>query len=172
MRNILAILFGLLAMAFLSKNNNSGLPGLLIRFMIVVLSIVFFVPLLIIIVSIIAIGYIIMRLTGAKINTTTYTNEDFYNYYNSQNRDYSGYNQYNQYTQTYTSSQDEYKKACEYLGVNPSDSFDIKKKARNTILKKNHPDFFQDEKEKERATEITNKINNAWDIIERYEGVK
>ena len=33
-------------------------------------------------------------------------------------------------------------------------------------------DFYTDEIEKKKATEVINKINNAWEIIEKYHGVK
>ena len=87
------------------------------------------------------------------------------------------YNQYNQnrgYNHSFSQSnfESEVEKACSILGVNKEDSFEIKKKRRNELLKKWHPDFYTDEIEKKKATEIINKINNAWEIIEKYHGVK
>ncbi|NYV28403.1 J domain-containing protein [Streptobacillus felis] len=170
MRNIFAILFGLLVMAIFSNNRRDGGSGIVIRIIILIFTLVFFLPFIAFIIFLVLVGYLVMKLTGFKINTYTYTDDDFKNYTRYNNYEQS--NGYNNYNNTYTNIKSEYEKACEYLGVKTTDSFDVKKKARNTMLKKYHPDFYQDEKEKERATEVTNKINNAWDIIERYEGVK
>lgn len=63
---------------------------------------------------------------------------------------------------------DEYEKACKVLKVNVNDEFEVKKRARKELLKKYHPDFYIDEIEKEKATQKTNEINNAWEIIEKY----
>ncbi len=163
MRNIIAILFGLFAMSFFRKSNNTTLTGVLLRIMFILIGIVLFIPVITFAVFVIFIAYIIIKFSGIKFNTTTYTEQDFNNFYNNRNG-----NNFYQYDQTNY----EYEKACEYLGVSPSDSFDVKKKARNTMLKKYHPDFFKDKNEKEKATEITNKINNAWQIIEKYENIK
>ena len=105
---------------------------------------------------------------GRIINVNT--NEDFERFRNQ-------YNQYNQnrgYNDSFSQSnfESEVEKACSILGVNKEDSFEIKKKRRNELLKKWHPDFYTDEIEKKKATEVINKINNAWEIIEKYHGVK
>ncbi|ACZ01044.1 hypothetical protein KX935_00715 [Streptobacillus moniliformis] len=163
MRNIIAILFGLFAMSLFKKNNNTTFVGILLRIVFIVLGIMFFIPIIAFLIFAIFIGYIIVKVLGIKFTTNTYTEEDFYNFYG--NRNNANFYNYNQ-------RDDEYKKACDYLGVSTTDSFDVKKKARNTMLKKYHPDFFKDENEKEKATEITNKINNAWQIIEKYEDIK
>lgn len=115
--------------------------------------------------------FFIFRGKFIKVNTSSYyTNEDFerfrnqYNQYN-QNRGYNdSFSQYN--------FESEVEKACSILGVNKEDSFEVKKKRRNELLKKWHPDFYTDEIEKKKATEVINKINNAWEIIEKYHGVK
>ncbi|CAM3105543.1 J domain-containing protein [Streptobacillus ratti] len=163
MRNIIAILFVLFAMSFFRKNNNTTLAGVLLRVVFVILGIIFFIPIITFLIVAIFIGYIIIKFSGIKFSTKTYTEEDFYNFYGNRNTG-------NSYQ--YNKSNYEYEKACEYLGVSTSDSFDVKKRARNTMLKKYHPDFFKDENEKEKATEITNKINSAWQIIEKYENIK
>lgn len=128
-----------------------------------IIPIVFIVIILGFILS--AVIYILYKLNiikkPNKFNRTYtyyYTNNDYANY-NNRNNNFNN-NSFNRY--------DEYKKACDVIGANVNESYEEKKKKRNSMLKKYHPDFFSDEKEKERATEITNKINAAWEIIEKY----
>lgn len=91
-----------------------------------------------------------------------------FNYSNYSGRNYNTYANYNNYAY----NENEYEKACEVLGGNINNTYDELKKMRNNLLKKYHPDFYNEGLEKEKATEKTNKINNAWEIIERYHNKK
>ena len=115
--------------------------------------------------------FFIFRGRFIKVNTSTYyTNEDFERFRNQ----YNQYNQNRQYDNVFTQSnfENEVEKACSVFDVNKEDSFEIKKKARNKLLIKWHPDRYQDKIDKEKAEEKMNEINNAWEIIERYHGLK
>jgi heat shock protein dnaJ domain protein len=152
------------------SNNRVSVLSFILRviFIVFVLSIIVALsPFLIFLIIL----FFLFRGKIINVNRTSYyTNEDFerfrnqYNQYN-QNRGYNdSFSQYN--------FDSEVEKACSILGVNKEDSFEIKKKRRNELLKKWHPDFYTDEEEKKKATEVINKINNAWEIIEKYHGVK
>ena len=152
-------------------SNNKGNP---FTFILRVIFIVFGLSILVALspfIIFLIILFFIFRGKFIKVNTSSYyTNEDFERFRNQ-------YNQYNQnrgYNHSFLQSNfdSEVEKACSILGVNKEDSFEIKKKRRNELLKKWHPDFYTDEEEKKKATEVINKINNAWEIIEKYHGVK
>ena len=173
--SIIGILFMILLLGVLIDNRNSAL-GTMLKIFLVLLVIIAFSPLLLII----AILFIIYFIFGGRIKTnyTYYSNDDWEKFRNAYNRNqsYGGYSSYNSYSNygenVYDNRENEYQEACKVIGADPSDSFEVKKKKRNTLLKKYHPDFYQDENDKKKATELTNKINNAWDIIERYHGFK
>ena len=164
--SIIGIILIILLLGLLSGNRNSAL-GTMLKIFLVLLVIIAFSPLLLII----AILFIIYFIFGGRIKTnyTYYSNDDWEKFRNAYNRNqsYGGYGE-----NVYDNRENEYQEACKVIGADPSDSFEIKKKKRNTLLKKYHPDFYQDENDKKKATELTNKINNAWDIIERYHGFK
>lgn len=88
---------------------------------------------------------------------TYYYDSDFFNEFKHNNR----------YRNTYENWQynDEYDKACNILGVNKNDSMEEKKKSYLKLLKKYHPDINRTEE----AVEKSKEINDAWDIIQKYE---
>ena len=156
--------------AFVGKGSNNNILSFILRVIFIVFCLSIIVALSPFIIFLIIL-FFIFRGRFIKVNTSSYyTNEDFERFRNQ-------YNQYNQnrgYNHSFSQSnfESEVEKACSILGVNKEDSFEVKKKRRNELLKKWHPDFYTDEEEKKKATEVINKINNAWEIIEKYHGVK
>ena len=156
--------------AFLGKGSNNNILSFILRVIFIVFCLSIIVALSPFIIFLIIL-FFIFRGRFIKVNTSTYyTNEDFERFRNQ----YNQYNQNSGYNHSFSQSNfdSEVEKACSILGVNKEDSFEIKKKRRNELLKKWHPDFYTDEEEKKKATEVINKINNAWEIIEKYHGVK
>lgn len=168
--SIFTIIVLLLLLGILSGSRSYRL-GNIIKICIMIMLVIAFAPFLIIFLII----FILYFVFGGKIKTnyTYYSNEDWEKFKNSYNSNYRTYNGNQNYdSNMFSNSQKEYEDACVVIGVDPNDSFEVKKKKRNTLLKKYHPDFYQDENEKKKATEFTNKINSAWDIIEKHHGFK
>ena len=152
--------------AFVGKGSNNNILSFILR----VIFIVFCLSIIVALSPFIILCFI-FRGRFIKVNTSTYyTNEDFERFRNQ----YNQYNQNRQYDNVFTQSnfENEVEKACSVFDVNKEDSFEIKKKARNKLLIKWHPDRYQDKIDKEKAEEKMNEINNAWEIIERYHGLK
>lgn len=87
-----------------------------------------------------------------------YTNSDFSNFNNFRNN-YGNYE-----SNSYESSSFQYENACKFFGVLPDATMEQKKKAYKEMAKKYHPDLNKSPE----AEEMTKKINENWDIIEKY----
>ncbi len=119
----------------------------------------------------IAIFTFVLAVIKVFVRNDMKNNQQKFYYYNFNNRkgnfnyedfnnQYQGYNNFNQNTNTYS----DYQRACEVLGVSENSNYNEKKKRYRDLLKKYHPDI---NKTKE-AEEMSKKINDAWDIIEKY----
>jgi DnaJ-class molecular chaperone len=60
-------------------------------------------------------------------------------------------------------------RARKKLGLNGTETWKEIHKKFFSLMKKNHPDKYQDPKEKEKATEITKSLTEAYAILEKYE---
>lgn len=92
----------------------------------------------------------------AKTEFRFYTNNDFFNQY--------GNNNYYNQNSTHQVSENEYEKACKFFGFDKDTSFAEKKKIYRAMAKQYHPDLNKDSG----AEEMSKKINENWDIIEKY----
>lgn len=60
------------------------------------------------------------------------------------------------------------RKSYSILGVQYGSDIEVVRKRWKELLKENHPDKFPDPKDRERATKISAKINEAYQEIENY----
>lgn len=89
-----------------------------------------------------------------------YTNSNFRNnYYKGNNSEYSDFK--NDY---YENDNLNYEKACRFFGFSKDTPIEQKKKVYKEMAKKYHPDLNKSSD----AEEMTKKINENWDIIEKY----
>lgn len=88
--------------------------------------------------------------------------KNFSSFNDFNNYRYNNENMYNNFT-----SQSEYERACEILSVSKDASFKEKKKVFFELAKKYHPDV----NKSEGAETTFKKINEAWQIIEKYENM-
>lgn len=86
-----------------------------------------------------------------------YDNREFFNQFKYRN----SYNSQFSHMQT----ESEYDRACKVLGVDKESSMDEKKRKYLQLLKKYHPDINHTTE----AAEKTKEINDAWDIIQKYQ---
>lgn len=150
MRKILTIFFAII-MFILFSNSNGKKSFNLFRVLSVILFIILLLPIMSFLIFIFIVLFILYKLNIIKVQKTNFN--DYYQ---------------NSYTFVNRNNENEYKKACDFFGVEQTQTYDEKRKKRNEMLKKFHPDFF-DGIEKEKATEMTNKINNYWEIIKNFE---
>ncbi|WP_068268901.1 DnaJ domain-containing protein [Caviibacter abscessus] len=120
---------------------------------------------LVVICVILGILKLVNKNKGPKFNfkrTYYYDNSDFFNQFKYRSNYDKQY--YNTFENIKTES--EYEKACVILGVSPNSSMEEKKKRYLQLLKKYHPDINHTDE----AVEKTKEINDAWDIIQKYQG--
>lgn len=99
-------------------------------------------------------------------------NNDYYNQNsNYNNNSNSNYNNYEQYRQN-NNSNDELEKAYKTLGLTPDATEEEIKSKKNKLLRKWHPDLYaqQGEEAIKKATQNSQRINEAYDIIKEYRG--
>lgn len=104
------------------------------------------------------IGIIVYKVQSSEHTFTYrkyYTNNQYNNQYNDQYRKY----------QTEFKEESEYDIACNFFGFKADTPFDEKKRIKNKLARKYHPDINKSPDAEEKMKEI----NSYWDIIERYE---
>ncbi|WP_156286310.1 DnaJ domain-containing protein [Oceanivirga salmonicida] len=117
-------------------------------------------------------GFIILLIGVYKyINRNRRQQFFYYNFKNTNgNFNYENFNNQYQYYNDFNQNvnlENEYEKACKVLGVDINSSYEEKKKRYRDLLKKYHPDINHTKE----AEEMSKNINDAWDIVEKYNNI-
>lgn len=173
----------LLILLILLASNSKTIRQILGFFLIILLIYIFRAPIMFLL-SLLLIGVafiIIYFVVNVRKETKFRSSNNFYYSFNSE-KDFeeffknfsqnnssnyqSNYNSnYNSYNYT---SIDEYKKACDFFGIESSDTEQEKKKKFKKFIVKYHPDTYPD---KEYATEQTKLAVKYWEIIQKRDNI-